>query len=258
MINYKTEYYETIKPNYKAYDEALPEYWHMKYRDQFKECLALFNEPNPRPKLLDIGCGRGRAMQYFKGLGAEVIGVEPSDYAAAEAKKAGLEVINEYFENIKLDGMFDIIHIEQVLSHAPRYKDILLKASKLLSSDGVLIIEEPNDYNALQLKLEPTHGQYWVTEDHCNYFNYDKMWKAICETKLEQVHSSCTYPMEFFVFQGLDYINEPERGREAHYKRFQLLSKVGYQTRRKLLAGYADIGLGRDLVVYARHPHWEC
>ena len=247
MTDYKTEYYSEVKPNYLDFDENLPEYWVMKYFDRWKHI------GKESPSVLGIGCGMGRALKHFERLGASsVIGVEPSDYASDIARSRGLEVITGYFEDMALDGLFDLIHIEQVLSHAPEFDSILAKARRLLKSDGLIVIEEPNDFNALQLILEEKHGKYWITPDHCNYFNNASLSDSLRRNRFEVVKTSCTYPVEFFELMGDHYLGDEEKGKEIHEKRYKLLRSLTFEQRDKLLSSYAQQGLGRDIVLFAK------
>ena len=252
-IDYKTEYYEKMKPNYKDFDEFLPDYWQMKYFDRWADILELL----PQDKIidisvLDIGCGMGRAIRYFNGFGAKCLGVEPSDYAAGIARERGVEVVNDYFENVAIDSLFDIVHIEQVLSHTPVPQMTLTKAFKLLADDGVLVVEEPNDGNALQEILRKEHGTYWITPDHANYFSFESLEKVLNTCGFDVVLKTCTYPMELFEVMGDKYIGNEAKGREVHRKRYQMESSLSPDLRKKLMLGFAGIGLGRDIILYAR------
>jgi SAM-dependent methyltransferase len=252
-INYKTGYYEEVKPNYRDFDEYLPEFWKMKYEDRWQIISDLQDvEFFKKRKVLDIGCGLGRALKYFQGYGAECLGVEPSEYAAGIAKSRGLEVINDYFQNTEIDDLFDVIHIEQVLSHDPMYKEALVKARDLLKPNGILVIEEPNDNNILQKLLRNEKGEYWITPDHCNYFNYELLAKTLLEAKFKPVKTSCTFPMEFFELMGDKYIGNEEKGKEVHLKRFQLESSLPFSMRQNLHESMARLGLGRDCVIFAK------
>jgi len=252
-IDYKHQYYEQIKPDYKAFDEGIPEYWSMKYLDRWATILELL----PADKVidisvLDVGCGLGRACKHFNGYGAECLGVEPAEYAAGVARDRGIAVINDYFEDAEIEGEFDVIHIEQVLSHTPIVQPVLNKAYKLLKPGGVLVVEEPNDGNQLQKCLEGTYGKYWITEDHANYFNFRSMEELLEKTGFKVEVKSCTYPMEFFALMGFKYIGNETIGKMVHGLRYKLLEGMGRDARERLLRYYAKQGLGRDFVLFAK------
>jgi SAM-dependent methyltransferase len=47
---------------------------------------------SPGPKVLDVGCGTGIAARLFQAAGAEVLGVDPDERMAEQARQRGLEV----------------------------------------------------------------------------------------------------------------------------------------------------------------------
>jgi hypothetical protein len=64
-----------------------------------------------------------------------------------------------------------------------------------------------------------------------------------------------TFPMEWFLLMGEDYVRDAELGASAHRRRMlleQRLEELGQ--RRELHAHLARQGLGREAIVYAR---WE-
>lgn len=248
-IDYQNKWYQDYKPGYKQFDENLPEYWLMKYSDRAK----LIRDINPKAKtMLDIGCGLGRAMTYFKGLCFDVWGVEPSEYAW-ENNPHKEQVYNNYFDKLTITKTFDIIYIEQVLSHIPDWKGTLKKAVSLLNPNGVIVIEEPNDNSELQqILVDRGHKKYWRTKDHVNYFNLNDgsirnyLTTLGCETKTV----TATFPMEFFELMGVHYIGSDKIGKMVHKMRFDLLRDLG-DKRIEFLESMAKLGWGRDLVLYA-------
>jgi len=247
-VDYKNSWYEKTKPNFKAFDEGLKPYWDMKYSDRWAQIKKIKDAKT----VLDIGCGLGRALSHYQMMGAKVTGIEPRDYACEVAKSRGIEVIKGYYENVASGIEYDVVHFEQVLSHTPDFMGSLNQAYRNLKGSGVLVIEEPNDGNALQKLLEPRLGKYWITEDHCNYFTFDSMEKALGEAGFEVVKRTCTFPMELFELTGEHYVGNDERGRHVHRRRYEILSRMSEKERDELLTGYAQLGIGRDLVIYCQ------
>jgi SAM-dependent methyltransferase len=243
-----------MKPEYRVFDEGIPEFWAMKYSDRWMQATELIDKGLfDNLKVLDIGCGMGRALSHFKKYGATVIGVEPSVYASRIAAERGIPVINNYFENTDMKPkQFDIIHIEQVLSHTPNDIEVLSMAKDLLKDDGVMVIEEPNDYNELQKQLEVDYGTYWVVPDHCNYYNFDSIRTRVTGVGLRIVKQSATFPMELFEIMGDRYIGDETKGREVHRKRYELEKSLSYKQREKMQEAFAQMKLGRDLVVFLK------
>lgn len=259
-IDYRTGYYGTVKTieDYQDYNEREPDYWSLHYQDRWVEAAKLLNPEVllQRPKLLDVGCGLGRSLEYFAKYGLEVMGIEPNREVVKIAQERGWPVKQGFIDEVEnfIDECpsFDIIHIEQVLSHSSDYRHILECAYKLLKDDGVLIIEEPNDYNPLQMKLKIELGEYWKTLDHVNYFNFKSMSEILEAAGFEVKHKSATYPMELFELSGRHYVGDEKAGSLLHREVTKMLIGMGNKARKKLLDGFAEQGIGRDLIVWAK------
>ena len=246
-IDYKNDWYQSDKPDYKEFNENLPEYWDMVYEDRMIEIFNL----NPNAKtMLEVGSGMGRAMKQFKKWGFEVMGIEPSQYASNLAKAEGLDIINDYFDYVKVDHKFDVIYFEQVLSHIPDINKALTKAKSMLSPGGLIVFEEPNDYSPLQFMVNK--GEYWVTKDHVNYLNFSTIDGILNHLGLVAVKKTATYPMEFFELMGEPYIGNDDAGRKVHEKRYLLLSSMGRSMRQQFESKCAEMGIGRDMVIYCK------
>jgi SAM-dependent methyltransferase len=250
---YKTEYYEKVKPNYKDFDEFCPDYWEMTYSDRWREIVKLL----PINKMtdftmLEVGCGLGRAMTYFKSYGVTCEGIEPSDYGVSVCKQRNLNITQGDFLNVKIDRLYDVIYFEQVLSHMPDYQLALYKAWSKLEDDGILLIEEPNDFNLLQMRLQSTLGQYWVVPDHSCYFNYESLEEACDLANFKVIKKSCTYPMELYELSGRHYVGDNEAGKKLHEEKTKMLKSLDFRVRDKLLEGFVNAGIGRDIVYYCK------
>ena len=246
-----------MKPDYKEFDENLPDYWAMKYYDRFIAISELIpinieNKYMIHPEILDVGCGMGRALSYFKKCGSKVLGVEPSEYANDNSRLAPVERIKGYLLDANINKQFDVIHCEQVLSHTPDAFENLIRMKELLKDDGVLVIDEPNDNNPLQMILQTRLGRYWETLDHVNYWDFEQMEELLNSVGFEVVKKTCTYPMEIFELMGEHYIGDELKGRECHQKRYQFLYSLGHRKRIELLESFAEKGWGRDQVLYCK------
>ncbi len=90
--------------------------------------------------ILDIGCGPGRDLKYFKDHGYEAIGLEPSEKLAQFARShSGCVVHLGTLQEVSLDSKFDGIWACASLLHVPsnELKDVLLKISNLMNDDAV-------------------------------------------------------------------------------------------------------------------------
>jgi SAM-dependent methyltransferase len=120
----------------------------------------------------DLGCGSGEQLRKFKEAGYDVIGVEPDPRARSIAQKAG-EVLGGTAEDIpsKIAGMrFDLVLLSHVLEHCIDPIKALSNVHRIISSDGTVVIEVPNN-NALGFS---TFQAVWPWTDiprHLNFFS---------------------------------------------------------------------------------------
>jgi SAM-dependent methyltransferase len=103
---------------------------------------------NPSPlRILDLGCGPGRDLHYFRSLGHEAIGLDASSRFAELARAhSGCEVWVKDFREMALpDEHFDGVFANASLFHVPK-DDILgvLKAlNRCLAPGAVLFCSMP-------------------------------------------------------------------------------------------------------------------
>lgn len=107
-----------------------------------KTYFPKFGNNNQRYRLLDVGCGVGGFLDYFRELGWEVEGNDP-DPTACEAAKEYLDLHVECIEGeqMKINNEYDLIIIIGSLEHCRDPKKILNLCHKSLASDGVIVIE---------------------------------------------------------------------------------------------------------------------
>ena len=119
----------------------------IKHFKKLSQNLFENNLLNQNSFLVEIGCNDGILLQNFKQI--KHLGVEPSGNVAEIAKKDGLNVINDFFnENSSIEiynkyGKADLICGANVFCHIPYFNDIIDGIDVLLDKNGVLVFEEP-------------------------------------------------------------------------------------------------------------------
>ena len=111
--------------------------------------LALEIKKKFKPKkILEIGSNDGVLIKNFNKK--EVIGVEPCKKLAYTKKKMGYQTYNNYWtyklaKKIKLKNeKIDLIYSANTLTHISNLNDVFKSISYLLSTDGILIVEDPS------------------------------------------------------------------------------------------------------------------
>jgi 2-polyprenyl-3-methyl-5-hydroxy-6-metoxy-1,4-benzoquinol methylase len=254
---YEDEYYSVEKPLYIERMKEDSEWWNLSYDDRYDSFEEFLDKNNRR--ILDIGSGPGLFLNRGKERGWEVTGIEPSKQAFEySSKKLGLNIYNMFLnEDTKNDiGRFDVIHMSEVLEHVPNPKGLLNIALEKLNANGLICIVVPNDYNPFQNSLRDACGYdpWWVAPPHhINYYNFESLTRLLEKVGFKVVLRESTFPIDMFLLMGENYIENNILGRECHKMRKNMelnLAKAGKNNlKRKLYREYANIGLGREIML---------
>ncbi len=150
-----------------------------------------------RPRILDIGCGRGTLIQALGNRGAQCVGLERAEDAASAG--LGLEIrCGELAEQAFPDGYFDAVILWHVLEHLPAPSDTLDEVVRVLAPGGLLLIAVPNN-DSWQARL---FGRHWFHLDaprHLHFFGHRGL-KALLSRKHLDIVDSSTADMVQGVF----------------------------------------------------------
>lgn len=252
---YENEFYTVEKPKYFSDTEEDLAWWMATYRNYYH----LFEKYVSGRKILDVGSGPGYFLLVGKELGWDVLGVEPSPVAHSYSTEKGVPVLKNFFsyDAVKEQGTFDVVHAAMVLEHVPDPLGMLHDMKRLLNPGGLLVLFSPNDYNPLQNVLsELSFPPYWVVPDHhVNYFNVPSLQGILERMGMQIIDTIATFPLEFFLLSGRDYIHDPSLGRGAHHMRTRF-EETMYTRDPELLnalyRSFAVSGVGREFLVIAK------
>jgi GT2 family glycosyltransferase/SAM-dependent methyltransferase len=110
-------------------------------------------------KIVDLGCGIGHLLYFFKKQGyRDILGIDISEEAVVICKSKGFPVEKDdifNFTKVREDNRFDVITMIDVLEHQTKEKagELLDQCRRILKPDGVLIIRVPNMNNFLMAGL---------------------------------------------------------------------------------------------------------
>jgi 2-polyprenyl-3-methyl-5-hydroxy-6-metoxy-1,4-benzoquinol methylase len=178
-----------------------------------KKKFNLINKHFKSCKILDIGCGTGEFLNYFKAKGWDTTGIEPNETARKTAiEKYGLKVhLENQLDKFKKSS-FEVITMWHVLEHVPDLNFRIEQLKSLIKENGVLIIAVPN----IDSKDSKTYGKYWAALDvprHLYHFNQSTIKKLFEKFGFELKES---LPMKFDAFY-ISLISEKYKTGKSNY-----------------------------------------
>lgn len=252
---YTDQFYSHEKPQYFSDAEEDFEWWMLTYENYYR----IFEKNTKGRKILDIGSGPGYFLKCGADRGWKVLGFEPSKQAYDYSKKLGVSVVNDFYTAKKIEkyGKFDVVFLSLVLEHLPDPISLLQEVKKALKLNGILCILSPNDYNPLQKILKDDLGfkPWWVVPlQHINYFNFKSV-KSFLKRggfKIKDLYG--TFPMEYFLLSGDNYVGNSTLGRQMHRKRkeFEInLHRNNPKLLNSLYSQFAKVSIGREFIILA-------
>ena len=213
--------------------------------------------------IYDIGFGYAQALIFFKERGLICSGIEPSEEGVKYAREKGIDgklLGIEDKSSYIVEQKQDIVLMINVLEHLREpFKTLKNIREMLISKDGLLIIDVPNEYNTLQIIANSEYNlkNWWIAPPkHINYFSPSSLTHLLEKAGFEVVKKESSFPMEMFLLFGDVYVGNNELGSICHKKRVQFESlMIEHGHEKKLYDFYeslAELELGRQIVVYAK------
>ncbi|MNB88212.1 putative S-adenosylmethionine-dependent methyltransferase [compost metagenome] len=264
---YKDVYYQESRSSYSnSYAEDEIQYFKNKYEQKYSILLEHNILSCDTRRFLDIGCGEGWGLDFFHSKGWKVKGLEHSEYGCSvhnpkmlpfllegEPKDALKNLISE-------NNKFDVILLDNVLEHLKNPLEILKYCYLLLSEQGVLLIEVPNDFSIVQKRLLEKgfiNEEFWVVSpDHISYFNKDGLTNLCSDAELNCIDIISDYAIDFDLFNpNSNYKADSTLGPSSHRSRIEIenmLHSISVEKTNKLYRIYAELGIGRQIIGFYR------
>ena len=123
--------------------------------------------------VVEIASNDGYLLQWYRGEGVPVLGIEPAENIAEIAiKERNIPTVSEFFGKelaVKLvdqDRRADVIHANNVLAHVPDLNGVVAGIARLLKPCGVAVVECP------YLKDMIEHVEFdTIYHEHLCYFS---------------------------------------------------------------------------------------
>ena len=126
--------------------------------------------PGDGRRLLDVGCHIGVFVEIAAKHGWDAWGVEPSQWAAHQARQAGLRVVEGTMGSAGFAvESFDVITMWDVIEHLERPLAEVRQAHRLLKPGG-LLVAHTMDLDSLFARLMGERWP-WLMEMHIYYFS---------------------------------------------------------------------------------------
>ena len=251
---YAGAYYE-YNPGWLEKDRSEQAYWDLEHADKLADWQLLLGRE--QGAVLDVGCSNGLLLEFAAAAGWQVAGIEPAEIAAAEARTHGVTVYSGLYQEVDLPACsFDVVHSKLLVEHLPNPTEFFVWARRLLRPGGVITVHVPNDFNVLQLAAREALGlhDWWVAPPfHLNYFGFGSLERLLETCGLRPIMRDATFPMEWFLLMGEDYVAAAEVGADAHRRRMLLEQRLHALDQRRALHAYlAQNEIGREAIVHAR------
>ena len=125
-------------------------------------------------KLLDVGCYIGVFLEIAARHGWEAWGIEPSQWAAEQARQTGLSVIAGTLAGANLpEASFDVATLWDVIEHLPDPMAEIQRVYRILKPGGLIVIHTM-DMDSLFARV--MGGKWpWLMEMHIYYFSQRTM-----------------------------------------------------------------------------------
>jgi SAM-dependent methyltransferase len=204
--------------------------------------------------LVDVGCGTGWFMEYYKRVYhvGHVVGIEPSQTALRWSPVP--ELIHWHGKPECKPLPNDSVRMALVLEHVLNPRATIIDAMTCYMGDGgVFMAVVPNEFNSLQRRVVDAVGSHWyVQKPHINYFSKDSIRRLFESCGLQVVHQSGTFPMEVFYLLGQKYIGDDTVGRKCHARRLVFERRLGRAAWLAYAVLYKHFGWGRETIIVGR------
>ncbi len=138
--------------------------------------------------LLDVGCALGYFVTLAQEYGYDAYGVEPSDFAYAEARKIlDGRVKHGTLENVHYPPhTFDIVTMFDVFEHLNTPQEDLRKLHTMLKKDGIIVIAT-GDTDSVLAKLLKRRWTFYIPPQHLFFFNRTNLMTLLRKEHFEPI-----------------------------------------------------------------------
>jgi SAM-dependent methyltransferase len=155
-----------------AYFSSYSDSWLAHCKDYTEQMRARFGL-GAGSQVVEIASNDGYLLQYFKGAGIPVLGIEPAANVARVAEEKGIPTVVKFFGTETAAGLVkegvraDLLLGNNVLAHVPALNDFVAGMKLLLKPGGVITMEFPH-----LLRLMAENQFDTIYHEHFSYFSF--------------------------------------------------------------------------------------
>jgi 2-polyprenyl-3-methyl-5-hydroxy-6-metoxy-1,4-benzoquinol methylase len=203
---------------------------------------------NRESKVIEIASNDGYLLQYFKERGIPVLGIEPAEGTAVEARKKGIETMVDFFgqrlaQHLADTGnKADLLLGNNVLAHVPDINDFVAGLKIALKPSGIITMEFPH-----LMQLIDNYQFDTIYHEHYSYLSF----MTVCA--LFKRHDLVVFDVEELPTHGGSlriYARHPENHLITISKRVDVLRETETKKGLRTLTYYQDFQEKTDRVKY--------
>ncbi len=182
---------------------------------------ALVAQNSQTRRLLDVGCHIGVMVELAQQRGWEAWGIEPSTWAAEQARARGLHVITGTLTSTEIPSdYFDVVTMWDVIEHLTDPAAEIQNVRRVLKPGGVFAIHTI-DIESLFARVMGARWP-WLMEMHLYYFSPRTLSKMLAKHGFQVIRSSAQgryLRLGYFITRIEPYSKPLYRALEAIIKR---------------------------------------
>lgn len=266
---YANKYYQEGKGSYElAYGEDELAYFQAKLEQRWHALKSLLPPQGvgASRSMLDVGCGEGHALAFFRGHGWNVRGLDFSS-AGVDSKNPACRdalVVGDVFEHLRKEidsgRKYDVVWLQNVLEHVLDPIELLGSLRQLVGEAGVAVVTVPNDCSIVQqaaLKHGHIDSAFWVLPpDHLSYFDSHSLDAIASHTGWDVATILGDFPVDWLLFHpGSNYVRDKSQGKGVHHARIQIENLIHAQPIEasvEFWAAAGRLGIGRNITAFLR------
>jgi hypothetical protein len=144
--------------------------------------------PAKGARILEIGCNDGPLLQCLSDLGFSPMGIDPAKNIVEKARKSGLNVINDFFNESALEKYKELRDVDYIFSsnsfaHISDIKSIAKSISIALSNKGKFVVEVQSF-----VELVKKNAFDFVYHEHKYYYTINSISRMMSQYGLHLEH----------------------------------------------------------------------